>query len=736
MAGGQPPGSHIGSYVVQRELGEGGLGRVYLTRSPGGRQVAVRTMREELLAVPGFRDRFRAEVAAACRVSGAFAASVVAFDADAPVPWLATAYLDAPTLARLVAERGPLPPAAVRRLVAGLAEALASVHAVDVVHRDLKPSNILMTGDGPRLIDVAIAGAVDSNAVDSGTARPIGSPGYLSPEQRLGQEPTAASDMYSLGAVLCFAVTGSSPHGADSADPVHPRSTRPAPDLSGIDDPLIRTIAEHCLSRDPQARPQPADVLAMLRGEPFAASRGRRRLSLILASVGSGVSAAAIALALVLALPGHGGSGSDSTAGFAWSVPGSGADAYVGMWAGTSNVVYGGELNGLTAYAVATGARLWTWKPPAGDALCGMSESTDQGMGAFDYGRPGTGAGAIDCDHLQVVATDTGRLGWPAPLILDSGPGMTGSPDQSGVKALSIGDGVVSAPYYGAADAAGLGADPDLLAASLRTGQTAWTTNEGRNRLPNGCVLSGVAQVFAGRVYTLGDCGGAGQVDLLAIGGPAVSDVHVVGPLGDCALASASTVAGFFASDGDYLVIGCPGENQNGGLYSLSRTGTTIVPLDSAAASSIAAEAGGTQHVPGGVLLSGATLYLTEPGNQAAATNSPPDALTAISLATGHRLWTHPFPGTTAVTPLAATPTGVQVATEDQPSAATHVLTFTPDGTVASTLTLTSPAASAFDSLNLDANGPYAVIVAGRTTIAFPDNAGTTLTVLGELQTP
>lgn len=711
-------GSYIGRYVVLRKLGEGGMGRVYLARSPGGRRVAVKTIRSEFLAVPGFRERFRAEAAAARRVSGAFTAPVIEADADAPEPWLATAYIEAPTLAQRVSEGGALPAPQVRRLAAGLAEALASVHAAGVVHGDLKPENIMLAVDGPRLIDFGIAGAVDAPAAGSGR-RPIGTPGYISPERWLGHPATQAADVFALGAVLCFAATGSGPFGTGPADAVAARSAKLPPDLRGIRDPLVHRIAERCLSREPGRRPRPADVLAMLRDGMSAPVRsrllsGRRRRVLFLTLAGC----AAIALALALTLPNH--RGGDAAPGFAWSVPGRSGDAYVGLWGGSADVVYGAELSGLTAYAVAGGARLWTWRPPAGDALCGMSATTDQGMAVFDYGKLGSGA-VIDCDHLQSVATATGRLDWSAPLILDAGTGAT--PSQSGGKALSIGDGVVSAPYYGAADAKGLGSDSDLLAASLSTGKAAWTTDFGAVALPDGCVMTGVAQVFDGRVYSLGDCGGAGQVDLLTVGGSAPSDVHVVGSLGDCAETSASSVAGFLASDGDYLLIACPGENENEGLYSLRRGGTALLALDSSAAAAISVGAGGNQPVPGGVVLDGATVYLA----------SSSDSVAAISLATGHQLWTHRFPGATNVAALAADSSSVQVAAVYSSTATVDVVTLAANGSVRGTRALDSSAESAFDELSVGANQPYAVVVGEHTAVAFPGSTGPSQTALGEL---
>ena len=151
----------IGGYALIGRLGAGAMGQVYLGRSAAGRLVAVKTIRIELAEEPDFRTRFAQEVAAARRVSGAFTAAVVAADPEADVPWLATAYVPAPSLSTLVQACGPLPVPAVRWLAAGCAEALESIHGAGLVHRDLKPSNVLVSPDGPRVIDFGVARAAE-----------------------------------------------------------------------------------------------------------------------------------------------------------------------------------------------------------------------------------------------------------------------------------------------------------------------------------------------------------------------------------------------------------------------------------------------------------------------------------------------------------------------------------------------------------------------------------------------
>src|SRR5690348_10904722 len=173
----------VGPYRLLGRLGAGGMGQVFLAQSPGGRLVAVKVIRPELADEPGFRARFAREVSAARKVSGLFTALVVDADAEAELPWLATAYVAGPSLAEAVEEHGPLPVASVRALAAGLAEGLAAIHAAGVVHRDLKPANVLLADDGPRVIDFGISRAVETTMLTLSRDSVIGSPGFLSPEQ-------------------------------------------------------------------------------------------------------------------------------------------------------------------------------------------------------------------------------------------------------------------------------------------------------------------------------------------------------------------------------------------------------------------------------------------------------------------------------------------------------------------------------------------------------------------------
>ncbi|MYR00950.1 protein kinase, partial [Streptomyces sp. SID6139] len=257
LAGDEP--AAIGPYRLLGRLGAGGMGRVYLGRSAGGRTVAVKIVHPQFALDEEFRARFRREVEAARRVGGAWTAPVLDADPDAPVPWVATAYAAGPSLAAAVSDAGPLPEHTVRALAAGLAEALAAVHALGLVHRDVKPSNVLLTLDGPLLIDFGIARATDGTASLTATGASVGSPGYMAPEQILGAGVLGAADVFSLGAVLTYAATGQAPFPGDSSAALLYKVVHEEPELGPLSGEL-RSVAAACLAKDPSARPAPAEV--------------------------------------------------------------------------------------------------------------------------------------------------------------------------------------------------------------------------------------------------------------------------------------------------------------------------------------------------------------------------------------------------------------------------------------------------------------------------------------------
>ncbi|WP_328943215.1 MFS transporter [Streptomyces sp. NBC_00250] len=266
--------TYVGPYRLIARLGAGGMGLVYLGRSDMGRTVAVKVVQAEFAAQPEFRRRFAREVAAARRVGGNWTADVLDADTDTEVavPWVATQYIAGPDLTSVVArDFGPLPEHSVRVLANRLALALQVVHDAGLIHRDLKPSNVLVTVDGPRVIDFGIARAMDSLAGDSlhtRTGMLIGSPGFMSPEQVRGLELTPASDVFCLGAVLVYASTGRLLFGAtDTGLNAHLfRVAEEEPDLTNVPDSLLGLVRT-CLEKDPAKRPTPPQIAAQTGGD-------------------------------------------------------------------------------------------------------------------------------------------------------------------------------------------------------------------------------------------------------------------------------------------------------------------------------------------------------------------------------------------------------------------------------------------------------------------------------------
>lgn len=303
LAAGDPV--QVGGYRLRFRLGAGGMGRVFLGFSPAGRAVAVKVVHPELARDPEFMQRFRREVRAAESVSGAYTAPVVAAGPDDDPPWLATAFVAGPTLADLIEQAGPLPEAAAWRLAGGLIEALQAVHARGLVHRDLKPTNVLLAADGPRVIDFGISRAL-VGATMTASRVIMGTPGFMSPGQVQGLTVGFASDVFALGCVIGFAVTGAAPFGSGDIVTMSYRIVHTQPDLSGI--PVsLRNLVASCLAKAPADRPplprlleaaisesavQLATSSATFWPEPIAGLISSRRESQAPARAGSGVAAA------------------------------------------------------------------------------------------------------------------------------------------------------------------------------------------------------------------------------------------------------------------------------------------------------------------------------------------------------------------------------------------------------------------------------------------------------------
>ncbi|MEW1696686.1 MULTISPECIES: serine/threonine-protein kinase [unclassified Streptomyces] len=261
---------YAGDYRLQTCLGAGGMGVVHLAASASGLRLAVKVVHARYAEDPEFRARFRQEVAAARRVSGAFTAPVVDADPDAVLPWMATLYVPGPTLADQVKRNGPLSPAELRRLTAGLAEALRDIHRAGVVHRDLKPSNVLLTDTGPKVIDFGISRPVDSD-LHTETGKLIGSPPFMAPEQfQRPREVGPAADVFALGSVLVHASTGHGPFDSDSPYIVAYQVVHDEPDLTGVPGDLAPLVAR-CLAKEPEDRPTPAEIMTALLPPSYAA---------------------------------------------------------------------------------------------------------------------------------------------------------------------------------------------------------------------------------------------------------------------------------------------------------------------------------------------------------------------------------------------------------------------------------------------------------------------------------
>ncbi|WP_160310936.1 serine/threonine-protein kinase, partial [Streptomyces sp. 150FB] len=257
----------IGPYELTGRLGAGGMGVVYLGRSPGGRAVAVKVVKEHFAADAEYRARFRREVGAARSVTGTFTAPVLDADPDPEAgtgaPWLVTAYLPGLSLREAVAAFGALPPAALRMLAGGLAEALADIHRAGIAHRDLKPGNIMLTTGGPRVIDFGIARPQDATVITRVTSI-IGTPGFMAPEQLSGGAAGPAGDIFSLGAVLLYAASGREPFGAADTATTRRDSGIEQANLGGIRDSGLHAFVTACLRQEPDQRPTATDLLDLL----------------------------------------------------------------------------------------------------------------------------------------------------------------------------------------------------------------------------------------------------------------------------------------------------------------------------------------------------------------------------------------------------------------------------------------------------------------------------------------
>jgi len=254
----------LGGYKLIGRLGAGGMGVVYLGSDGRGSNVAVKVIRSELARDASFRSRFRREVEAARRVEGAHTARVIKADTDSSPPYLVTEFIAGPTLDRFIEQRGPLQGAPLRALALALAEALGAIHRVGLVHRDLKPTNILVSSDGPKVIDFGIARAADATSMTM-TGITLGTPAWMAPEQARGLVTGAQADVFAWAALVAYAGTGRPPFGWGTADAMLYRVVHEDPDLSGLDRDLV-SLVKRSLAKGAAARPTAVEVLNELLG--------------------------------------------------------------------------------------------------------------------------------------------------------------------------------------------------------------------------------------------------------------------------------------------------------------------------------------------------------------------------------------------------------------------------------------------------------------------------------------
>jgi eukaryotic-like serine/threonine-protein kinase len=414
-------GTRLGPYRLVRRLGKGGMGRVYLAVSPSGRAVAVKILLTELQELPGFRRRFRDEIEAARKVSGAYTAAVVDADPGGTPPWLATEYIAGPSLRDAIREFGPMAGQDLVRLAAGVAEALAAIHDAGLVHRDLTPMNVLLADNAPRVIDFGISRLVDERGLAQPSTRVLGVPGYMAPERIRGEATTTASDVFSLGAVVTFAAQGRSPFGHAPDAILQQRTLYDPPQLDDVPS-QIRELIAACLDKDPRRRP-PSDQLAKLFGgssatawtDPLArrirrdeddlnaALNDRRRLARRVILIGGAAlvtTAVSSASAIVLA----DGAANSSTRGsnglaLAWSAALARADMAAAAFDATTVVCI--DRLGASSFDRTSGAALWSGSNPQGE--------TDSSDGERVYSARNDG-------RMYALDARTGRQLWVSEI--------------------------------------------------------------------------------------------------------------------------------------------------------------------------------------------------------------------------------------------------------------------------------------------------------------------------------
>ncbi|AEN08504.1 MULTISPECIES: serine/threonine-protein kinase [unclassified Streptomyces] len=395
--------SHIGAYALLARLGAGGMGLVFLGRSPGGRLVAVKVIRAEISDHPEALARFRREVATVRTVRGNCTAQLVDASLDTPPYWLATEYVAGPTLRQAVEAAGPLPPGSAVRLLAALAEGLVAVHAHGVTHRDLKPQNVILAPQGPQLIDFGIARGLDQTVLTrEGMAS--GTPGFAAPEVVRFNEAGPAADVFALGATLAYTATGRPPYGTGDPAVVSYRAVHEDIDLAGVE-PSLAALIRDCVAKDPAHRPDPATVIARCAVDSALAMDPHYR-ALALERADRPVPAGGLAATALL--PGHPATGRAPAPSEDAPAPPEDASVPPGSDLGPTPYDRAGRarrrgLRAALACAVAGAVAVTAWQlsePDGGDTGGGGSGAASPTGGTAVSPKPTGGASAGPPDHI------------------------------------------------------------------------------------------------------------------------------------------------------------------------------------------------------------------------------------------------------------------------------------------------------------------------------------------------
>ncbi|MFJ3875945.1 protein kinase [Streptomyces sp. NPDC090077] len=387
----------IGELALVGRLGAGGMGVVYLAQGPDGRLVAVKRLREELASDDGFRTRFRREAATLLRVRGTCTARVLAVEAEASTPYVVMEYVQGPTLSEFVGEHGPLRGDMAQSFAVGLAEALAAVHRAGIVHRDLKPGNVLLSEQGPKVIDFGIAQAADATALTR-TGVAVGTVGYMAPEQVRGQAGPPA-DVFAWALTVAYATTGRPPFGTGPAEAVLYRVVNEEPDLDGVPDRL-RPLLTSALAGSPERRPTPAHLLAELTGGAASAT-----------AVGTAVDPAGAAAV-------------DTVLATAWRMPQAAVPPPAGPRRPAARTA---AVAGAAFLVLLIAGIVWTVLPPGGRTTAsGPTPPASPATGPAPSARPSTTAGTRPASSAAPGPT-TARPSPPAAVQVPAPSAVTGA---------------------------------------------------------------------------------------------------------------------------------------------------------------------------------------------------------------------------------------------------------------------------------------------------------------------